>query len=158
VGYTNYWYRPLKLTDAEMKAIGDDFNKIVLALDNKGVKLGDGLGEGVPIITPNEITFNGLGEEESHETCSLPQDISGERFLQPCDENKDLYFTFCKTARKPYDLAVTALLIIAKHHLRERIRVSSDGEDSDWSEAKALCQLLLRYGSEFKLADELTEV
>lgn len=61
------------------------------------------------------------------------------------------YFDFCKTAFKPYDWAVTAFLIIAKHYLGNRIMVSSDGTSANWQDARLLCQLELGYGMEFQL-------
>ncbi len=61
------------------------------------------------------------------------------------------YFEFCKTAFRPYDWAVTAFLIIAKHHLGYKIIVKSDGELPQWQDAMLLCQLELDYGMDFKL-------
>jgi hypothetical protein len=43
------------------------------------------------------------------------------------------------------DLAVNAFLVIAKHHLGEEIRVSSDGEIQHWVEGIALCRVHLGY-------------
>lgn len=65
------------------------------------------------------------------------------------------YFDFCKTAFRPYDLAVTAFLIIAKHHLQDDITIRSDGEDVHWFDAKLLCQMELGYGQSFSLAGEV---
>ncbi|KXG74663.1 hypothetical protein AN618_21930 [Fervidicola ferrireducens] len=65
-----------------------------------------------------------------------------------------LYFDFCKTAFRPYDLAVTAFLIIAKHYLGDKIVVKSDGEDTHWFDAKLLCQMELSYGMEYKINDK----
>ena len=43
------------------------------------------------------------------------------------------YFDFCKTAHKPYDLAVGLVLLLALHHAPEIMSVSSDGDwDSEW--------------------------
>jgi len=63
------------------------------------------------------------------------------------------YFDCCKTAFRPYDWAVTAFLVIAKHHLRDKIIVRSDGELPQWQDAMLLCQLELDYGMDFKLGD-----
>jgi hypothetical protein len=62
-----------------------------------------------------------------------------------------LYFDFCKTAFRPYDMAVTACLVIAKHYLQDRIVVRSDGDDDQWQDAKWLCQIELGYGLDFHL-------
>jgi hypothetical protein len=62
-----------------------------------------------------------------------------------------LYFHFCKTAYKPYDLAVQVCLVIAAHHLGDAILVSSDGSQEQWQDAIALCQSVLGYGGGFRL-------
>lgn len=62
-----------------------------------------------------------------------------------------MWFDFCKTAFKPYDLAVTACLVIAKHHFKNDIVVSSDGEMENWVEAMTLCEMELGYGMDFTL-------
>lgn len=64
---------------------------------------------------------------------------------------------FCKTAFRPYDLAVTAALIIAKHHLGKELTVRSDGTAAQWFDGAMLCHSLLGYGLDFTLdADEGT--
>lgn len=64
------------------------------------------------------------------------------------------FFAFCKTAYKPYDLAVTAALIVARHHLGDALGVASDGESRDWQDARRLCQHVLGYGKDFELRDD----
>jgi hypothetical protein len=50
---------------------------------------------------------------------------------------------FCKTARKPYDLLVTAALCILYYHLGPTVvDVASDGDYPDWA---AGCELASRY-------------
>ena len=67
------------------------------------------------------------------------------------------YFSCTKTAYRPYDIAVTACLIIAKHYLGEQIRILSDGESKDWDDARMLCEQFLGYGKDFELDPEVTE-
>jgi len=69
-------------------------------------------------------------------------------------EREGKLFSCCKTAYKPYDLAVISCLIIAKQHLGEEISVHSDGSSEDWSDGRILCQKLLGYGEDFKLDEE----
>lgn len=64
------------------------------------------------------------------------------------------YFDFCKTGFRPYDLAVTAFLLIAKHYLKDKIIIKTDGENTHWFDPKLLCQLELGYGIEYKINDE----
>jgi len=71
------------------------------------------------------------------------------------DEDKiGKYFQCTKTAYKPYDLAVTICLVIAKHHLKDAITIHSDGTMENWHEAMQLCHHFLGYGKGFSLDDE----
>lgn len=94
------------------------------------------------------------GGDCSHETFRI------EQVYKPSEWEKadgKSYFSCCKTAFKPYDIAVTACLIIFKHHLGKDFIVRSDGEESHWFDAKQLCQMFLGYGFEFKLDWEEVE-
>jgi len=55
-------------------------------------------------------------------------------------------FDFCKTARKPYDLAVTASLVALKKHFGGEVDISSDGDEEGFIDGKKLCQSVLGYG------------
>ena len=62
------------------------------------------------------------------------------------------YFGSCKTNFRPYDLVVQVFLIIAKHHLGDRIIVTSDGKMQHWIDAAKICQNAFGYGMDgFKL-------
>lgn len=89
----------------------------------------------------------------SYETFFFPRVIDKD-FKQGHNKRKDLLFDFCKTAYRPYDLAVNVFLVIAKHRLRDNIIVSSDGEMVHWQEAMMYCQIHLGYGLEFELPKE----
>lgn len=84
----------------------------------------------------------------SYESFYFPREYKPLEWEEP---KAGFYLQFCKTAFRPYDLAVTAFLIIAKHHLKNNIRVSSDGEDTHWFDAKILCQMELGYGMDYVL-------
>lgn len=86
----------------------------------------------------------------SYETFYFPRRYSPLEWEKP--DPKGLYFQFCKTAFRPYDLAVTAFLLIAKHHCK-RIVVATDGEDQHWFDAKILCQMELGYGLGYEIRD-----
>lgn len=46
-------------------------------------------------------------------------------------------FDFCKTARKPYDLAVCLVLLSMKRHAPRSVRLGSDGDwDGEWTQAR----------------------
>jgi len=105
----------------------------------------------------------------SHETFSISLKIEKEDWHKPLEEisyydqngkpvyndpkEVGLYFDCCKTAYKPYDLAVIICLIIAKHHLKEQIIVSSDGRLENWQDGMLICQKILGYGLDFKVRD-----
>lgn len=86
----------------------------------------------------------------SYETFSFPRALDPNR--DP-DEN-GLYIEFVKTAFRPYDIAVTAALIIAKRHLKDRFIVLSDGGECQWIDARRICQSILGYGDWFGIVDE----
>ena len=133
MGYTHYWIRENEIEQPIFDTIVEDFKKTLPRLP----KLGDGFGENEPVFTMEIVIFNGYGGKESYETFGFNRNISGS--------------DFCKTAQRPYDLAVTTFLIIAKHHLGDAITVSSDGDNDKWNEAKTLCQEILGYGQQFAL-------
>lgn len=195
IGYTHYWRRKREVPFETFQAIRQDFERIVLALDNIGVRLGDGLGKGVPVLTQDEVCFNGLEQcghaknadivipwptpdaggvghnltaqagdwyagatlshracdgDCSYETFDFPRKFMPEIWEKP---EAGLYFQFCKTAFRPYDVAVTAFLLIAKHHWYDGIRVSSDGDQPQWDDARLLCQEHLGYGADYVLGE-----
>ena len=72
--------------------------------------------------------------------------------VMPDPESIGKVFSCCKTAYKPYDLAVTAVLVAAVHHFgKDAFIVSSDGDMEHWFEGVALCQALFGYGADFTL-------
>jgi hypothetical protein len=87
------------------------------------------------LIDDLEIIFNGKAKfDQDHETFLL----SKNKPKQP-DWNKDAIakgytFQFCKTARKPYDKFVTAILIIADNIAPGAIVITSDGDAGDWQD------------------------
>lgn len=137
MGYTHYNYRP-------RKNAGSAYMYGKLALDAKaicehaqsiGIKLGDWSGENEtqPQFTEGEFSFNGI-DDMSHETFTwkaLPTQVEWRK-----DEPE--IFDFCKTAQKPYDAVVTAILIRAKEIYGSCVRISSDGDWSEWQDGRDL--------------------
>ena len=116
MGYTHYW-RIKEPIDA------DAFSKL-----NKGIKqiVGTAQEAGIAIqddSTDTVINFNGIGEG-AHENFVLKIGDTG--------------FDFTKTAEKPYDIAVTASLILLKKELGAEVVVTSDGEWEDWQGGRLL--------------------
>lgn len=184
MGYTHYYDTPKEFNKELFAKVVTDFKKILpeilkvkidketieLAKINKEydpdihtkIVLGNGMGDkGSKMeITNDEILFNGLGEL-GHETFLLERKTQteftrhdGSKYTNEPRENGK-YFNFCKTARKPYDLAVCAILIIAKQHLNDHIIIHSDGEINDeWVFPKKFVQKHLGYGKDFVLDTE----
>lgn len=75
------------------------------------------------------IRFNGVGDN-GHETFLLTREMQ--------------LFEFCKTARKPYDLIVCAILAVAAEQAFQ-IEVVSDGDfdDDEWVDALAYASRIL---------------
>ncbi|RZO83004.1 MAG: hypothetical protein EVA65_15795 [Oceanococcus sp.] len=72
---------------------------------------------GAPGFEDSLIVFNGAGPDLAHDTFVLQQQPDG--------------FEFCKTARKPYDLLVVAVLRAAYLIAPDAIEISSDGNTDD---------------------------
>jgi hypothetical protein len=102
-----------------------------------------------PLFSNDEVRFNGVGEE-GHETFIVLREFEPQDWQRP---ERGLYFDFCKTARKPYDLVVCTCLIVFARHFGESFRVDSDGgdEEENWPAARTTCQAILGYGNEFRL-------
>lgn len=136
MGYTHYWYRKKAINQAAFSQIRADFQKLLPVFERTGIQLADGMGKGKPVLTATNIAFNGKGAD-SYETFAFPQLLVPRSWESPKADGN--YFQFCKTAERPYDVAVTAFLIIAKHYLHNGITITSDGDASDWEAARYLC-------------------
>jgi len=120
MGYTHYWKM-----DKPMKGLMPLQKELVLEVlkENKKFLFGP-MGTGKPIFTDDMISLNGNAKtDEDHETFEV-------NFRQSSE------FEFCKTARKPYDLAVCKLLCVFS--LSEGFNFSSDGTERDSKEQRFL--------------------
>lgn len=84
-------------------------------------------GNGRPVVNETQICFNGVCED-AHETCKISR-------------SHDSDFNFCKTAQKPYDRYVVAVLCICHYFAPGALDISSDGEESDWMEGLRVAQV-----------------
>jgi hypothetical protein len=144
MGYTHYWEfkSPKKgqadKTEALYQSALKDCARIVKAYYavNGGLS---GFTAHTPIGKYGGLKVNGKGDE-AHEDFTLR-----EHFSDNFEENKyDLVDGFCKTARKPYDVAVVACLIVLKYRLGDRFEVSSDGYSDDWQDGLRLAKNILK--------------
>jgi hypothetical protein len=60
MGYCHYWEIKSEIDQDSFSRVVADFQKIVLALDDLGVRLAGPLGEGLPEIDGDHIVLNGL--------------------------------------------------------------------------------------------------
>lgn len=133
MGYTHYWYQDPKLDADKFAAASLDIAKVI---EMSKVSLGGGMGDAgtTPEIGPEKIWLNGV-DEDAHETFAIEPTATKQDYE---DKSDPKVFSFCKTARKPYDEVVTASLAVLKHHLGDAIRVSSDGDFDEWADGLAL--------------------
>jgi hypothetical protein len=125
-----------------------------LALDAKticdyananGIRIRNGNGEGEPEFTEFYFSINGDAEAFT----SDGRDLAHESFYwagipTQSEWRKDDpdFFEFCKTAYKPYDAVVTAILIRAKTIYGSCVRISSDGEWSEWQAGRDMYEAI----------------
>ena len=100
------------------------------------------------------LTARQCGGDCSHESFIFDRVQEVPDWKKPQEDGR--YFEFCKTAYKPYDIAVTAALIVVKHYCPE-VSIHSDGSNEDWEDARMLCVLELGYGSDFRLDEDEEE-
>ena len=144
MGYTHYWYIADEISQDSWDKFLGDFRLVLPNFENTLDIQGDQKLQ----HDKDMIYLNGIGEL-SHETFLLERVTDTTGFTQRDDDG--LIFKFCKTALKPYDIAVCSALIIAKKHFDKSIMISSDGDNEEWKESKALCQKILGYGDNLNM-------
>ncbi len=141
MGYTHYWTREGDFTDEEWKDVRRDVRMICATAKVGGIVLRDGMGEGDEPVWQGaehggeELLLNGDGMEGlDHETFWLSQKAPREG---------EGHLPFCKTARKPYDAVVVAILCYLETVWSGRCRASSDGDEDEWKDGLALARRAL---------------
>jgi hypothetical protein len=117
MGYTHYWNFIEEPAREKFIEFAEGVKQLVATAQEAGIEIAD------EEYGDDKIVFNGVGAN-SHETFFVSAD--------------GVDFNFCKTAQKPYDTAVTASLILAKKVFGDNIKVSSDGDWSDWESGQLL--------------------
>lgn len=119
MGYTHYWRLKGPIALKEWKAI-TAAAKVVL--DTAKVPIQREYDDTAPpVINTDEIRFNGV-EDDGHETFLFGRADDG--------------FNFTKTAQKPYDEVVVAVLKAIKKVLGGAITLSSDGGDEVFADVE----------------------
>jgi len=122
MGYTHYW-KSAGFNAEQWAKLSDGARAIILAAGSAGIALAGEWDEPVdlPVVDGDCIRFNGTGND-GHETFYLA--------VAPVE------FGFCKTAFKPYDAAVVAILMLASEC--GPFTWSSDGDEEDWAGGREL--------------------
>lgn len=121
MGYTHYVDRqPNEVPVEEWKLFSDGCNRLFALAKARGIALAHEYDEptSAPLADDSIVFFNGVADE-GHET-----------FVIERVDRSD--FSFTKTARKPYDVVVTAALAYLDTILPTIFAVSSDGDAEDW--------------------------
>jgi len=143
MGYTHYFPRRPTLPKRNFEDWAAD---ALLIVESCGFPIFGPEGTNGPEINVNRVAFNGEASlDEDHEAFWIDR-----VYVPNCwdEKKKGRYFDFCKTDRKPYDLAVTACLIRMTHHQLDRAcTVSSDGNSNDWAPGLALVVRLFGDGA-----------
>jgi len=147
MGYTHYWTNLTPTHNQDRwDAFITDVKKMFFLLNQvpffTDIKLGGCYGEDEPIVTDDEVAFNG---EIDCEDMIIRKDYS----KNPVDAFKNFAFNFCKTRQRPYDTIVVAVLTLYKYHFEEDVRVSSDGDDDDLKEGRNLINRMFGYTAHF---------
>lgn len=105
--------------------------------------------------------FYGVGVTVSHRCCNGSCCYETFSFAKSMELRPDntpdehgLFIEYVKTAFRPYDVGVTALLLIAKRYLRDQLLIHSNGADAQWLDARRICQKALGYGDWFGIVEE----
>jgi hypothetical protein len=155
---------PPKITDDEIVFNGVDecghpqSDELVIPYPSEHAQ---GIG---PSATAVDGSFYGLGVTVKHRCCNGRCSFETFRLErrkilrsnEAPDEN-GLHCEYVKTAFRPYDIAVTCILLIAKRHLRGQFVIHSNGADAQWSDAKRICQTALGYGDWFGIMEQRIE-
>ena len=121
MGYTHYFEGSVSLDPTTQNEV----RKLIIAGQRQGIVLAGWDGTGEPTVNDEEIRLNGDASADlDHETFAILNDNSG--------------FGFCKTALKPYDAVVGAILILLAEK-NSTFSVSSDGTwEDDWEGPRGL--------------------
>ena len=143
MGYTHYVERPVKNAGSAYMfgKLALDAKKLCDYANANGIRIRNGEGLGEPEFTEFNFSINGDAEGFSEDG----RDLAHETFYwvgipthPKHREGEPEFFCFCKTAYKPYDAVITAILIRAKVIYGSCVSISSDGNWQDWQAGREL--------------------
>lgn len=151
MGHTHYW-------DINRNGNQEQWTRGILAaariIQASPVLLANACGEEgtQPEFSDSGLFFNGV-EDDAHESMILPSVVANVE-APPWRQDENPVFNFCKTARKPYDVVVTAVLATLRAYAPDCVTVSSDGDECDWRDGVNLARRVL---GDFDIVCPITE-
>jgi hypothetical protein len=129
MGYTHYFENKQDCPPEDWAKITEAFKRLQLTaiINNDPLLIQEEYDSAsAPGVDGTGIWFNGI-EDDGHETFHLTREGSGR-------------FNCCKTAQKPYDRVVVAVLCLANFFASGVWDIGSDGDTEDWEAGLALAR------------------
>jgi hypothetical protein len=130
MGYTHYWTLENGLESSKWDEFLTGARQIIETAKDAGIQIEDSSAGAA-------IFVNGLGDN-AHEDFVITSEDTG--------------FDCCKTAEKPYDTVVTAILIHLKATFGTDVVIKSDGKWQDWESGALLYETVFDVQPESVLA------
>lgn len=131
MGYSHAWKRPKVIDEGVYSKIQKDMLSVLELLPPEcpvtalPIRIMDGYGIYAPAISSHHFYFNGdAAENLDCEAFAFNRVMVPWEWQKP--DQRGLYYTWCKTQRLPYDLAVCACLLIASYHLKDQFVFQTD--------------------------------
>lgn len=144
MGYTHYWYRQEEIPLPAWRSFTSQVKAILSLKGTDAPPVAEESDTAAPpVVTDLEVVFNGVGDD-GHETFYVARVLpkGRHRFRGTVGEKlpsgKKSVFTFCKTARKPYDKVVVACLYALKAALGDDAKIESDGNRANHADGQRL--------------------
>lgn len=126
--YSHYWTQRRQFTRAEWTAFSRGCFNLFELCHTLRIPLAFEFDQPdqPPLINRDELRFNGVGRD-GHESLQITR-------LRPSKSRaeKPRGWDYCQTDRKPYDLAVTAVLAYLDSICPDAFAASSDGDEEAW--------------------------
>ena len=130
MGYTHYWTLENGLESSKWETFLEGARQIIETAKDAGIQIEDSSAGAA-------IFVNGIGDG-AHEDFVITSEDTG--------------FDCCKTAEKPYDTVVTAILIYLKSVFGNDVVIKSDGKWQDWESGVLLYETVFDVQPESVLA------
>ena len=145
MGYTHYYTRDKRNvgTAEQYGRLALDAKAIIAEARAQGLEICGAWGEGEPEFTEAYFALNGSEKDglayEGFAWEGAPEQPDHQRKYKRGTVQENEIFDFCKTAQKPYDAVVTAILIRAKVIYGDIVDIGSDGDwETDWQAGRDL--------------------